>query len=195
MTEDELILLAMGRLSALSKGINPYNGAKLKDVDFDDERMGKLVEFVIECLTRLLSEGEKLSKVPGLKREKFNPYQVDISKIKIVDEEIGVNSLSAIIKGASNIENMMGLSGKIIADWLVSLGYLKLADGRKVLTEKSPEIGLNVRKNVNISTGEPYMQVVYSSSAQSFVIEHLADIVRWHEEERKNKRTKHKHIT
>ena len=190
MTENELILLAIGRLTALSKGTNPYNGAKLQELDFGDERMGKLFEFVIERLTQLISVDAQVSEVTSPKRKKFSPDHVDISKIKIVNEEIGVNSLSAIIKGASNIENMRGLSGKIIADWLVSLGYLKLVEGKKVLTEKSSEIGLGVRQNVNISTGVPYMQVVYSPTAQNFVIEHLADIVQWHKERRKVRREK-----
>lgn len=190
MSQENLVAKAIAYLNSLESGINPYTGKHLDAEDFKDKRLSKLFQFVATTLSELenCSVSEKLAPC----RAWFRAENVNVEKVKISETPVGVNTLARNICATFDTSEMQGISGAVIADWLVYKDYLKSErlDGkiRKSLGPKHAELGLSVTEGKNKETGERYLQILYPPQAQLFVVENLKAISVWNTKRRKNTR-------
>ena len=166
-------------VDAMSQGINPLTGEYAsKDDVISQERVQRCMGYILTVLDDVLKTGI------GSEKQEFHMTPAQKSQVLLSDNEIGVNDLAKRINSAIDTGFVKGVTGTKIATWLVRNGYLSEQTHEsttkrsvKVLNEKSMLLGIHERKKTK-SSGESYMQLVYTKSAQQFILEHIDEIAK-----------------
>ncbi len=182
MYDVRLIKRAKFYAEAMSQGIDPVTGEFASENDtISHERIQQCMGYIVSLLDDVLKYG-----LGGDKAE-FCITPAQKSKVRLSDNEIGVNDLAKRINNEIDTGFVKGVTGSKIASWLVSRGYLseqvygEMKSSKrtvKTLNEKSALLGLKVIDKTR-HTGEVYKQIVYPPSAQRFVLDNIEEIAKF----------------
>ncbi len=168
-------------IASMAEGINPLTGEYASPDDtVSQERIQKCCAYVAGILDKLIENGGSFSneKIPFA----ITPRQC--MEVKISKKPIGINDFAKRINAVTE-KNMIGISGAMITSWLAENGYLTVekivqmketVKTRKVVNEQSEKLGITAVQSVN-SSGEAYERLLYSDTAQKFILNNLDKIV------------------
>lgn len=172
---------------SMAQGINPLNGEFAPDGDtISQERIQKCCDYVAGLIEKIIENNGEIGK-KAINKKEFSITPQQISRVNISEIPIGINELAKRINATCE-KNMKGISGVKIASWLADNGYLDIETSeetvqvtsvktKKVLNERSKEIGITVSQGVKRTTGEVYEKLLYSAEAQRFILRNLANII------------------
>ncbi len=182
MTELETIERAKMYMEKLANGINPIDDMPVPDDDIiNNVRLSRCFFFVSDVLRRVVENGgisvskeKKPAKIPfALPYEKRADFQFS-------EEPIPVSEISRRITALCGDENMKSLSYNAIRDWLESVEMLEFipgigGDSKFVPTAAGQQLGIQLVNRTG-SRGD-YQVILYSASAQHFIIDNLDAII------------------
>ena len=169
-------------ISSMANGINPLNGEYAPPQDtISQERIQKCCAYITEILDKLIENGGTFNaeKIPFA----ITPNQC--MSVQISTTPIGINDLTKRINAVTP-KNMTGISAAKITGWLAENGYLTIETSkslkettttRKVTNNRSRELGITSVKAIRKSTGEIYEQLLYSDTAQKFILNNMDKII------------------
>ncbi len=182
LTEKEKMQRAKLYMLKLSDGINPVDDKKINDTVYGSERLSKCFLYIAEVLEGVISEN-KSDKVGNVKSREKTPFEItdeQLKKVHISSNNLVISEFVNEINKTTDNPNMKNLQPKQINDWLVNKGYLKnQLDSKghihRELTEKSEEIG--IISKVGTGTFGQYTIILYSETAQKFLIKNMHNIL------------------
>ena len=189
MTELETLERAKMYIEKLANGINPIDGSVIPDGDVaNNVRLARCFFYVAGVLGQLVDKGgltpqKKTQKEPfALSQEQKNAFQYSKASIPI-------SELSKRINALADSENMETLSYRRIRDWLEHMELLEeVQNGDGIITKYPTAQGEKMGISLDARSGPKgtYFVVVYSMSAQHFILDHLEEIVAFMREEPEN---------
>lgn len=167
-------------IASMAEGINPLNGEFAPEGDtISQERIQKCCAYVTGLLDKLIQNG---GNVGTPHKVNFEISREQIGRVEVSQIPIGINDIAKHINAVTD-KNMKGISGAKIASWLVDAGYLTLErystpseKTRKVLNERSHELGITKTSITDKRTGEICDKLLYSENAQRFILSNLDKI-------------------
>ena len=170
---------AKSYIDALARGVNPLTGEEVPENEVIQQvRISRCLFYVSDVLDEVLQNGG----VRSVHREyvtlqPFSPQTIDFSDFPFFNYAVGIKAFSDAIN-AYCPEGMKKLNPTVVTNWLAEQGYLQSEivnnKRRKRLAPLGAEIGI-VEVERNGEYGK-YMQLLYSESAQRFLLEHLPEI-------------------
>ena len=182
MTELEKIAYAKMFIDKLANGINPLDDTKIKDEELiNNIRISRCFFYVSDILRQVIDNG-------GVgKKSKKKPFEITKEEL-IKYEMVPSITISEFCRRVSELSksDTNKLSYKLISMWLLVNGYLKEeidenGKKRKIPTELGIQTGIYTELRVG-RMGE-YLGVLYNQDAQSFLIDHLIEIIESNVEE------------
>lgn len=178
MTESEKIKYAKSFIDKLSNGINPLNNTPIPDGDIaKNTRLSKCFSYVSEILQREIdAENKKEEKAKHSQRAPFSITQEQLQDFEYSQKPISATELAKKINLLIDRRKMKSLSYRQISLWLMNIGMLEYTDignGKKKRqpTQQGEEIGIILLFYGN--TGKKYPVILYSESAQRFIINNI----------------------
>lgn len=177
MEDKKLLQRAKFYADAMAQGINPTTGEYAAAGDsLSDPKLQRCMGYISEILSNVINNAY-VKKV----RENFRITPEQKAAVLLSDSPIGVNELARRINAVIDTEAVKSVSGVTIASWLADNGYLtvvKDSEGhtKKRLNDRSFEFGISETEGIS-RTGIPFKQLVYDRKAQSFIVEHIENIL------------------
>ena len=179
----KLVAHAKDYLDALGKGIDPLSGALISEGEvIRQERLVKCFHFVSNVLQSILENNLQHQKPPAKNakdKEPFDLKTIDLSLYPNDEEPIGISRLIGRINDLRP-DNMEKLKRTGILNWLEENRYLQNVEinGKNSMRPgpRAAEIGIFQAQQTN-ADGRNYTAVLYSSSAQQFILSNLAHIL------------------
>lgn len=180
MTELETLERAKMYVDKLANGVNPLNDEPVDDADIvNNVRISRCLFFVSSVLEKVIGNGGEVSRAKEVKAH----FRVDYEKLKDMqysETPIGISELTDRISAFKTDEKMKKLPYGKITHWLLDKGFLTLVDigggkSAKRPTSAGEEIGILVEWKNGIRG--PYEAVLYSISAQHFIVNNLEAIL------------------
>ena len=178
MENNEKIATAKDWIYQLANGINPLNGATLKDDDIvNNIHISRCLFYVADLLGKF---PETKKKTVSSRNIPFEASAIQLDKYNYTN----AITISAFVKEVEKLipENMKVVNYKIIVQWLIQEGMLiesaPDSNGRtyKMATEKGATIGIYCEQRER--NGGNYYVTLYNRDAQIFLLEHLEEISR-----------------
>lgn len=183
MNEIDVLKRAKHYMDALSSGVNPVTGEPLaEDCELRSDNFYKCFSYVSGILEKELGKSISADELRS-KRADFYLSEEDRAKVTVSDDHVGINTVAARINDVIDRDRMKGVSGGKLAECLVSMGYLRLetlSNGNvvRVATEKGTTAGIETQNRTD-TVGKAYLQNVYSTEMQRFLIDNINDIMRY----------------
>lgn len=136
------------------------------------------VSELIDLMIRINADPGRIDN--RLKNNFYIPQDVR-DKIPLSESPIPVSTFTYTLNEQIDTVVVKKLQATQITSWLYKQGYLseiEHEDGKrfKVLTKKSPSIGLSSREMTN-SFGRQYSVILYNTVAQKYIIDNLDQII------------------
>ena len=184
MTETDKLYRAQLYMKQLADGIDPLTGRELPDdTVLNQVRLSRCFYYVAELLQQIIANGGEVggkSGKPRTSKPDFIWLEEFERKVAYSRQPVPVTTLANIISQAAAESNVRKLSYSRISEWLVREGYLRseLKNDKqfKRPTAKGEEIGIVCDRRTG-SMGISYEVVLYTESAQRFVVENMGKIL------------------
>ena len=164
-------------MEKLANGINPLNDAPIPEYEVvNNVRLSRCFFYVANVLGQVIDERSAPTKIKSVPRTAFNPSAVQTEKVELSDTPIPVSELAKRISAGTDATDMRRLSFNAITKWLVTIGALEeYAVGEGKTAKRPTEHGRALGIFTEERTGQegPYHAVLYSRSAQQFVLDNL----------------------
>lgn len=186
MTELEKIAHAKMYMDKLANGINPVDDTILPEQNIVNHvRLARCFFFVSDVLRRVLENGgmnpalstKKVKKIP------FSLSDAQRNMFVFSNKPISMSEIVRQLNDLANNEDMQKRSYRIVTEWLIEIGMLSVTTNSLGKSQKYPTVQGNQQGiTVEERTGAQgvYHVVVYSTSAQHFILEHLDDMMTLH---------------
>lgn len=180
MTELKTLERARMYVDKLANGVNPLNDEPVNDDDIvNNVRISRCLFYVSSVLSKVIDNG---GEVKQMKASRTN-FQINYDKLKNMEYSevpIGISELTDRISVCKADESMKKLPYGRITNWLLNKSFLKLVDigngkSAKRPTSAGEEIGIFVEEKNGLRG--PYEAVLYSLSAQHFIVDNLEAIL------------------
>ncbi len=183
-----LVAHAKNYIDDLARGVNPFSKESVDDNDIiNNVKISRCLFYVSDILGAVIEgEGIKKPKLP-----KPNPF--DLQKLDLDHYEYSIRpiTISVIARKINELkpENMEKLKVTAITNWLVDVNMLTVVQvngkNHKRPTANAESIGITIEQR----DGQygPYYAVLYSESAQHFIIDNLPAIIEGGYNERQRK--------
>lgn len=176
MNEIDTIKRAKMYVDKLAKGINPLDDTEVSIDDIvNNARISKCLAYVSTVLDKViarggLEKGAKTVKVP------FNITDEQLKSFEYSDIPIGVAEVVGRINNLIDRETMKHLKVTSVTQWLVDIDVLTTvtySSGKRFKrpTDRGTDLGIISEKRTG-QYGE-YTAVLYSKSAQRFIIDNI----------------------
>lgn len=173
-----LVQHAKDYIDDLAKGINPLTQEEVGDNDVvNNVKISRCLFFVSAVLGEVIENGG-IGKVVYKKSSAFSADAIDLSKIEISPVPINV---STIVKNINEQrpDDMDKLKVTAVTSWLVDINLLSVIQinnkNHKTVTAEGTAMGILQEKRQG-AYGE-YYNILYSDSAQQFIVDNLSSIV------------------
>ena len=182
MTELEKMKRAKMYIDKLANGINPIDDTIVPDEDIINHvRLSRCFFFLSDVLRQVIENGG--TKPTAVKKPRKLPLEIPFEKRKYFDYSKRPITASEIAKRVNALvgdENMKKLTYSNIVVWLLEIGMMEecsASNGKRVKqpTAIGKENGIFIEDRVN--DNGPYQVVVYSTSAQHFILDNLDAIL------------------
>lgn len=175
--EAELVLHAKEYIDKMANGINPITGEPADDNDMiNNVRISRCLFYVSSVLQEVLDNPVRQ------KSEKKVPFTVTFEQLKDFPfaEQMTITEIVENINKIAVVGNMCKLTTTKITTWFLNNGILSDktgADGknRRLPTEQGSELGIYTEERRSMYG--TYLQVLYSRSAQQFIIDNMEAIL------------------
>jgi len=169
-------------INTLIQGKDPISGNVIEDGSFiRDQRMISCFAYIADVLSKEIEYNEK-KHLPD--KENFDANKLDLSKIKMPEEDCGINAIASCINELVDGRIMKKVTGAQINAKLKAMGILSEAvdsDGKTVTTTNEKSIEYGIYKVVSSYNGREYEKVVFNEKGRKFIIEHLNEIMNFSE--------------
>ena len=179
MTELETMQREKMYLDKLAQGIDPITGAEVpEDSVLNNVRLARCFFYVSGVLQRVIDNGGMVSAVNAAKPA-FSITAQQLAGVMLPGYPLRITEFADLLLSATNNPGMKRPSPTAMTNWLLEQGLLekvKRADGKlhRVPTEAGRQIGMFTE--IRQSQYGEYEAVFYSSEAQKYLLEHLAEI-------------------
>lgn len=183
MTELEKIEYTKAFIDKLANGINPLDDTPIPDGDIANHvRLSRCFFYVSDILRRVIENGGitapeiRVSRQKKPEKQDFTLSEEVRATLQASDDPVSVSEIAKQLNDLIDQETMKKISAAKINQWLLEQGFLKtikLANNkqRRTPTQKGSEIGIFTEER-NGQYGK-YIAVLFSSSAQQFVYDHI----------------------
>ena len=179
MTELEKIAYAKKFLDSLAEGVNPVNGEPVPEGDVArSPRVVGCFRYVSELLGTTIQAGG-LKRIPRGSLEPFSATVEQLMQYRFPPEPRTVSRFVQAVNDTVDLHRVRGLRVRDVTDWLLGKNLLaeeETPDGRKhrIPTEEGKTLGISASEK----TGRDgrYVSVVYDRAAQTYLLDHMADI-------------------
>ena len=183
MTELEKIEYTKGFIDKLANGINPLDDTPIPDGDLANHvRLSRCFFYVSDILRRVIENGGITApEVRTTRQRKTEKQEFILSEevratLQASEDPVSVSEIAKHLNELIDQETMKKISAAKINQWLLEQGFLKtikLANNkqRRTPTQQGSEIGIFTEER-NGQYGK-YIAVLFSSSAQQFVYDHI----------------------
>ena len=183
MTELEKIEYTKDFIDKLANGINPLDDTPIPDGDLANHvRLSRCFFYVSDILRRVIENGGITApEVRTTRQRKTEKQEFILSEevratLQASEDPVSVSEIAKHLNELIDQETMKKISAAKINQWLLEQGFLKtikLANNkqRRTPTQQGSEIGIFTEER-NGQYGK-YIAVLFSSSAQQFVYDHI----------------------
>ncbi len=173
MSELDKLKYAVSYLDKLIVGENPNTGEVLFDKD-DRHNAG-----IVNCLSFVRTYlGDRIKEKEIVPR-KFEMTEQARRSVQLFPEGVGITNFVEMINRNAKEPDMNRLRGRQVTAWLIDNGYLTFevhgTKGFRVPTQKGRDLGIHTYEYT--TEGIPYIMNIYNSNAQTFILDHIGDIV------------------
>ncbi|MBO4433174.1 MAG: hypothetical protein J5852_06560 [Clostridia bacterium] len=173
----KLVAHAKDYIDDLARGINPLNKEAVNDNDvINDVKISRCFFYVSDILEAVIEGDVKKPKKP--KPDPFVLQKLDLDGYGYSTEPISVSVITRKINELKP-EEMENLKATAITNWLVDINMLSVIqiNGKrhKRPTASGESIGITLEKRDG--QNGPYYAVLYSKSAQHFIIDNLTSVI------------------
>ncbi|MBR3149068.1 MAG: hypothetical protein IKF64_02775 [Eubacterium sp.] len=175
--DTKLVSHAKDYIDDLAKGINPITKEAVDENDaINNVKITRCLFYVSDILEQVINCGVKAPKKP--KQEAFDLQKLDLTNFKYSSTPITVSVITRSINELKP-ENMKKLKVTAITNWLVDINMLSVVQingkNHKRPTANAESIGLTCE----LRDGQygQYYAVLYSETAQRFIIDNLPSII------------------
>lgn len=173
MTEQETVQRAIDYLTKLASGINPLNGAEIPEGEtLREPRISRCLEYAAGKLGSLMEyrENSRPTKdffILDVQREALETSKVTVTTTQLAEK----------INRVTEENETKKFQARWLLDWLTAQSLLELRDGRRYTTEAGKLLGITVEPYTNPVTQAVVYSVRFTTEAQQFVFDNLAEIV------------------
>lgn len=174
MTESDMIARAKQYMEALADGFNPLTGVPLIPGECaSEERMRRCFAYTAQVLGRAL-DAETRRKRKSLQRRAsdFTLTAEQLADFEFSEKPISASEFRRRINTLIDETDTKSLKLSSITGFLLGAGLLHLAEGEKLPTDDGNALGINVEERISVN-GRPYKVVLYSRTAQQFLIDNI----------------------
>jgi len=193
--ERKLCDISIKYMERMISGHHPVNNSELDDdTVVSNENVQKCFGFVLDILKRVSSEPEKPAEyaksaesvMPVAKKYELKPDYKDLIEQAIRDEEVRMSKMEPLMNECAKdifVVKPEKISSTRLSNWLVDNGYLISVEDDKgnrhrEASEKGKSIGMT-NNLVQYNETNSYIQYRFTSKAQRFVFENLAEIANY----------------
>lgn len=181
MTELETMHRAKMYIDKLANGIDPITGRVMpQDAVLNNVRISRCLFFVSDIIRRVIENGGEVGR--KYNNEKKLPFSIshdEAAKIPVLDRHMYISYFCDHISAAVGHADQKPLSHKVVSNWLVEKGFLKVVDiggkSRKRVTEHGLSIGISEESKEG-QYGN-YISILYDPQAQQFILDNLPDML------------------
>ena len=168
-------------LGKLANGINPINDEFIPNDDtVNDVRISRCLFYVTDILNQLIDANGNIQNKKTRKKQ-LSVSDINYNSYKYTEKPIKVSQIAYNINALIN-DTTKKLKTTSITNWLVEIGMLEIVEkngkNHKEPTENGTDIGIVTEDKIS-ANGFPYTAVLYSKSAQEFIIDNLEAIVEY----------------
>ena len=174
--DPKLLSHAKSYIDALARGINPLTGEAVRDDDVINQvRISRCLCYVSDVLQEVLAR-ETAKQKPG--EVPFSPQALDLSQFAFAPDGLTATHFTDAVN-ACRPESMKKLPVIAVTRYLTAHAYLREEirgnKKRKRVTPLGQRIGIaEIERTGDFGT---YYQLLYTESAQRFLLEKLSEIV------------------
>ncbi len=173
----KLLEHAKSYIDALARGVNPLTGEEIPEGEVVNQvRISRCLYYVSDVLGEVLKNGGTRKTASAL--PPFDPSQIDFSAFSFFEYPVGIKPFVAAIN-ALVPEDMKKLHPPVITNWLVENGYLRLetVNDKKHKRLASQGAAIGICEEERSGDYGHYYHLLYSESAQRFLIDRLPEIL------------------
>lgn len=165
-------------IDSLAEGVNPFTGQPLPEDDIvNDVRVSRSL-FWISAFLQEQMQGTTVKKTS--KKQAFRLSLEERERVAFSSQPIPASELARRMNKAVSIQDYKKISYRQITDWLVEVGMLKIVENlsgsqRRRPTDGGEKLGISVDNR--IGQYGPYQVVLYSETAQHFIVDNVEAIV------------------
>ncbi len=173
--ENEITKLQWAKMfmDYLANGVDPVSNTDVTADTLHNEQVLSCFRYISDVLYRSIYEAETIIRKKG----DFYITEEQFTALKTYQYNCKVSELANEINRVAEENNTKKFSATWINDWLEAEGYLRQSDLRsRIATEKGEQLGISseYRKSDN---GNEYYINFYTEQAQTFVFQHINDII------------------
>ena len=181
MTELDTVCRAKMYLDKLAKGVDPITDQEMPDdAVLKQIRLSRCFTYISGLLQKIIVNGGEVGrKYQTDNRLPFSATADEIAKIPVADVSMTILHFCKHISAAVGHTDQRMLSPKIVTDWLLNNGFLRVEQAgektRRRATDKGLALGLYEEKR----EGQYglYIAVFYNTTAQQFILDNLAGVL------------------
>lgn len=185
MTELEKIKYTKSFIDKLANGVNPLSGEAIPENDLlNNVRISRCMFYVSGILDNICNQlNNNISSKRIRNAEKRLFFLSDEQMQKFNYEEFGcyVGNIIDRLNVLIDQDAMQKIKRKKIVDWLIIEGYLYFCEaqnGRQCLRPTSKGMELGIKEETRLNANGEYWVLIYSKSAQKFIVENINIIVK-----------------
>ncbi len=187
MTELDILMHAKDYIDKLAQGIDPISGQEMpEDTVLNQARLVRCFFYVSGVLQQVIDNGGVAAPQPAKKRGRAYFHLTDEMRNQVVysSEPIMIRRFLQQLNEMIDPETTRQLSATTVTGWLVEKVFLyqenyQAGKSRKLPTQAGLDLGISQENRVG-DYGE-YVAILYNEQAQHFIIDHMEDILDWHE--------------
>ena len=188
MTELEKIEYTKTFIDKLANGINPLDDTPIPEGDIaNNVRLSRCFFYVSDILRQVIENGGVTPppRAPRAEKQAFALTEEARAALRVTDTPLTVSEIANYLNDAVDENAMRRITAASINSWLVDRGFLEVVERPDGKTRKLPT---PEGRNLGIVTEErmgqygPYTNVLFASSAQAFVYDHVGAIVEMYEQ-------------
>ena len=183
MTELEKIAYAKSFIDKLANGINPLDDTPIPNDDIaNNVRLSRCFFYVSSILQKEIDrESKKEEKEKKSRLVDFSITYEQLQNFEYSSKPISATVLAKKINQLVECENMRKLSYRQITGWLLNIGMLEYKDigngkMKRQPTSQGNEVGI-VLEFWEKGPGRKYPVVMYSETAQRFVLDNIDAVI------------------
>lgn len=174
------MLWAKMNMDLLSNGVDPVYNTDVDVNTLHNEQIISCFRYISDILARDIYEAETSIK----KKDEFYITDEQIAELTTYSYKCKVSELAAEINRVTEENKTKKLPATWINDWLEAEGYLCQSDlNSRIATEKGQQLGITSEHRQR-DNGDEYYINFYTEHSQSFVFQHIEDIIAYRNEKR-----------